>query len=376
MKKNILAFLVLLSVSGASCANGLTNGAKQAILIELETGRVLLEKNADDKMHPSSLTKIMGIMPVLERLKAGRVSMTDTLPVSVRAWKQEGSRMFLEPNASVSIGDLLRGVIVQSGNDAATVLAEGLAGTESQFAQEMTDFAHNLGAKNTNFLNASGLPEDNHFSTARDIATISAALVNRYPDYYPIFSEKNFTYNKIKQGNRNPLLYKKGVLVDGIKTGSGSDGGYGIAASAEQNGMRLVLVVNGTENVNDRSRISDNILRWGFREYKKYKLFSAGDVLEEINVWLGNEAKIALVVPDNITLVLSYNERKNIKARVKCKQPISAPIAAGQALGQLLIEIPGQAPLSYPLIASKAVGEVGVFGRVMSALHYVIWGTG
>lgn len=369
----ILVTLILATKVGA---DGLTDGANQVILMDMNSGRVLLEKNGYEKMHPSSMTKVPALFPLFERLKQGRLTVEDKLPVSVRAWKQEGSRMFLEPNTSVSIGDLLRGIIVQSGNDATTVVAEGLSGTEEQYAHEMNQYLAKVGIKNSHFINASGLPDDNHFTTAYDMARMAVELIGRYPEYYPIFSEKNFTYNNIRQGNRNPLLYKRGLPVDGIKTGQSSLGGYGIVASAKQNDLRLIVVVNGTQSVNDRSRISENILRWGFREFKEYKLFDAGEVLDYVNVWLGNEAKVPLLVPENISLTLSYREYSKLKMRIKYKSPVAAPIMTGQEIGKLIIEVPGITPLEYPLVAGSSVEEVGMFGRALSTIYYTIWGVG
>lgn len=374
MRKYLILFAIILATKVG--ADGLTDGAAQIILMDMNSGRVLLEKNGHEKMHPSSMTKVPALFPLFERLKQGRLTLDDKLPVSVRAWKQEGSRMFLEPNTSVSIGDLMRGIIVQSGNDATTVVAEGLAGTEEQYAHEMNQYLEKVGIKNSHFINASGLPDDNHFTTAYDMARMAVELIGRYPEYYPIFSEKNFTYNNIRQGNRNPLLYKRGLPVDGIKTGQSSMGGYGIVASAKQNDLRLIVVVNGTQSVNDRSRISENILRWGFREFKEYKLFDAGEVLDYVNVWLGNEAKVPLIVPENISLTLSYREYSKLKMRIKYMSPIAAPLMAGQEIGKLIIEVPGTAPLEYPLVAGTSVEEVGMFGRALSTIYYTIWGVG
>lgn len=374
MRKYLILFVIILATKVG--ADGLTDGAAQIILIDMNSGRVLLEKNGYEKMHPSSMTKVPALFPLFERLKQGRLTLDDKLPVSVRAWKQEGSRMFLEPNTSVSIGDLMRGIIVQSGNDATTVVAEGLAGTEEQYAHEMNQYLEKVGIKNSHFINASGLPDDNHFTTAYDMARMAVELIGRYPEYYPIFSEKNFTYNNIRQGNRNPLLYKRGLPVDGIKTGQSSMGGYGIVASAKQNDLRLIVVVNGTQSVNDRSRIAENILRWGFREFKEYKLFDAGEVLDYVNVWLGNEEKVPLIVPENIFLTLSYREYSKLKMRIKYMSPIAAPLMAGQEIGKLIIEVPGTAPLEYPLVAGTSVEEVGMFGRALSTIYYTIWGVG
>lgn len=374
MKRIIWCFACIFCVVAQGV--DLAEGAKQVILVEMDTGRVLLEKNADELMAPSSMAKIVSVMPVFERLREGRLSLNDKFPVSVKAWKQEGSRTFLEPNTTATVEDLLRGVIIQSGNDATTVLAESIAGSEANYAEEMTLLAKSLGAENTSFGNASGLPHPKSHSTARDLALLSRILIRKYPQFYSLFAEREFTYNKIRQGNRNPLLYKSNMNVDGIKTGVTDLGGYGIVASAVENGMRLVLVVNGTKNVHDRSRISETLLRWGFREFQKYRLFSAGDVLGEANVWLGTESKVKLVVPEDITMVFSYIECKKVKANLVYMDPIQAPIQEGQQIAKIVLDIEGQDAIEFPVVAGNAVGEVGSFGRAISALHFLLWGTG
>jgi len=370
----LLCWMVSDSLAGEPDAAAMA-GAKQIFLVDYDTGRVLLEKNADERISPSSMTKILTVMLVFERLKKDRLKLSDTLLVSPRAWQQEGSRMFLNPNTLVSIDDLLKGIVIQSGNDATSVIAEGLSSSEAQFANEMTAFAKELGATNSHFTNASGLPEEQHYTTARDLALLGAALIRRYPEFYPMFSVQEFTYNNIRQGNRNPLLYKKGVPVDGIKTGMSSTGGYGIVASGEVNGLRLILVLNGMESMNARSQIADSLLSWGFREFKKYKLGSKGQVLASADVWLGVEGQVPLVLQNDISVLMSFKEYDQLKTKIVYQNPVEAPVQAGQILGKLVVEMPGQKPLEYPLLAGKAVEEVGFFKRVLSAVNHVIWGS-
>lgn len=376
MRKIFFVWCLILSSFAAEAATSmpsLTNGAKQVLLISLNDGRVLLEKNADERMHPSSLTKVPGLFPLFERLLNGTLVMEDKFPVSTRAWRREGSRMFVEPNTNVAIQDLLRGVIVQSGNDAATVVAEGVSGTEEQYAHEMTQLAHDFGAKNTNFVNASGLPHKEHYTTARDLLTLSAQLFKRYAQFYPFFGEKEFTYNRIRQPNRNGLLFKSGLPVDGLKTGHSSKGGYGLISSAAQNGMRLLLVVNGTKSNKARTQISEAILRWGFRQFKLRTLFHAGEVIASPKTWLGTKGTVDLVVPSDIQETLSLAEMKKIKVKAIYNDPITAPILKGQQLGTLRMTL-GDEVKEYPLISNENIGEVGMFGRALSALHYLIWG--
>lgn len=353
----------------------LLQGAKQIFLIAPETGRVILDKNGDQHITPSSMTKIGTLMYLFDQLSKGHVTLSDTFLVSVNAWKKEGSRMFLEPNSRVSILDLIRGIIVQSGNDATTTVAEGLAGDERQFSLQMTDMLRDLGLKNTNFTNASGLPEKEHYSTARDLALMGMHLIRLYPQYYHYFSEKSFTHNNIPQLNRNPLLNLPDVFADGIKTGQTKAGGLGIVASGIKDGLRIILVINGCETAADRSRVGAKIMKWAFREYQNYTLFEAGHVVEEADVWLGTEKKVPLVIADRVRLTLSNRERKKLKTSVVYDGPVEAPVKEGQQVGHLVIEVPGEQKWTYPVVAGKTVNEVGFFGRALSALYYILWGT-
>jgi D-alanyl-D-alanine carboxypeptidase (penicillin-binding protein 5/6) len=243
--------------------------AKQAILVDAQTGAVLFAKNADERMPTSSMVKVMTIYLTFEGLKQNKLQMDDALPVSSYAWKQEGSRMFVNPGDHVRVEDLIRGVVIQSGNDASVVLAEALGGSEASFAERMNAKAKELGMANSHFMNATGMPDPNHYSTARDLAALAIAVIRDYPEYYHYFSELDFTYNKIKQGNRNPLLYRN-IGVDGIKTGHTESGGFGLIASSLREGRRLILVVNGLESMQSRADEPAALLEWGYREFGTY----------------------------------------------------------------------------------------------------------
>tara|TARA_B000000565_G_scaffold103496_1_gene77344 strand:- start:20294 stop:21535 length:1242 start_codon:yes stop_codon:yes gene_type:complete len=351
----------------------LLQGAEQIFLVVPETGRVLLSKNGDKQMPPSSMTKIATLMMVFEQLQNGQLSLDDTFNVSVNAWKKQGSRMFLEPNTNVKVEDLIRGIVVQSGNDATTVIAEGIAGDEGQFAMQMTERLKELGLKNTNFVNASGLPDANHFSTAQDLALLGMQIIRLYPQYYHYFAEKSFKYNNIHQANRNQFLFRSQLPVDGIKTGNTDAAGFGIVASAIQDGMRLILVLNGCKSEKERLQTGEKILKWAFREYKNYTLFEAGHVLGEARVWLGAQKKVTLMVPERVRLTLSQKERKRLKVTYTYNDPIEAPIKQGQRVGVLTVETLDRT-WRYPIVAAEAVHEVGFFGRALSALYYIIWG--
>ena len=347
--------------------------AEQLILMDAETGTVLREKDADSPMPPASMSKLMTLYMVFERLDDGSLSLDDTLPVSEKAWRKGGSKMFVKVNSRVTVEDLLRGIIVQSGNDASIVVAEGLSGSEEAFAAEMNESGHELGFTNTNFVNASGWPAPDHFMSPRDLAKLSRAIINRFPRYYLYFAEKSFTYNGIRQGNRNPLLYKD-LGADGLKTGHTEAAGYGLAASALRNGRRLILVFNGTESVSQRAREAERVLDWGFREFDNYTLFEAGDTADEAEVWLGREASVPLVIKNELTLTMPRKARRDMRVKVVYDTPIPAPIQAGEELATLIVTAPETETIVVPLYAGASIDQLGLFGRVEAAVGYLLWG--
>jgi serine-type D-Ala-D-Ala carboxypeptidase (penicillin-binding protein 5/6) len=347
--------------------------AKQAILIDYQTGMVLLEKNADQKMTPSSMSKMATVYKAFQQIKEGRLSLEDTMPVSEKAWRKQGSKMFVMLNTRVKVEDLLRGIIVQSGNDACIVIAEGLSGTEAAFANELNEVGRKIGMTNTNLVNASGWPDPGHESTARDLATLAIATIRDFPEFYRYYAEKDFVYNGIKQGNRDPLLYKD-VGADGLKTGHTEEGGYGITASAVRNGRRLVLVVNGLKSVNERAREAERLLDYGFREFNNYALFNAGQTVTEAPVWLGTEAKVPLVVKDSLLTTMPVKARKDMVVKATFDSPLAAPIMKGQRVGTIRIEAPEMPVREVPLLAGETVDKLGVMSRLSAALKYIVWG--
>ncbi|WP_226886433.1 D-alanyl-D-alanine carboxypeptidase family protein [Nisaea nitritireducens] len=353
----------------------LETNAREAILVDYDTGTILYQKDADKPMPPASMTKIMTVFMAFERLKDGRLSMDDTIAISEKAWRKGGSKMFVKVNTRVAVHDILHGIIVQSGNDAAIALAEALGGTEEAFAAEMTRRAHEIGLTNSTFRNATGWPDPEHRTTAHDLARLAIETIRRFPEYYPIYSETKFTYNKIKQGNRNPLLYKN-MGADGLKTGHTEAAGYGLTASAVRNGRRLVLVVNGLDSVTARSRQGEALLDWGFREFENYHLFEKGAVVADADVWLGNAKTVPLVTDSNVLLTLRRTARQKMKVSVVYKGPIPAPIAAGTQLATLRVSAPDMDDVSIPLYAGSDVDELGVFGKVGAAVEYLVWGSG
>ena len=354
-------------------ANAVETTALNAILIDTSTGTILMEKDADVGTAPASMSKIMVLYMLFERLAEGNLTMEDTFAVSEKAWRMGGSKMFVGVNTRVTISDLLRGVIVQSGNDASIVIAEGLGGTESNFAVEMTERAAELGLTNSVFKNATGWPEEGHVMSARDIATLALRLITDFPQYYAIFAETSFTYNDIKQSNRNPLLYDF-PGADGLKTGHTEASGYGLAASAVRNGRRLILILNGLESVQDRTREAERLLDWGFREFANYTLFTEGEVVDNAPVWLGAQATVPLVIQDELTLTLSRTARRNMTVKTVYQSPIPARIETGTELAKLVIEAPDIPSVELPLVAGADVERLGVLGRLGAAVSFLVWG--
>ena len=352
-------------------ALALETEAREAVLVDAESGRVLFEKNADELMPPSSMTKIMTLYLVFERLADGRLTMEDTLPVSERAWRKGGSKMFVEVGDRVSIENLLRGIIIQSGNDACIVVAEGLSGTEDAFAREMTKRGREIGLTSSTFKNSTGWPDPEHRMTARDLNLLALRTILDFPQYYHYFVETTFTWSDITQSNRNPLLYKN-MGADGLKTGHTQEAGYGLTASAVRDGRRLVLVVNGLPSERARSEESERLIEWGFREFSNYELFSAGEEVDRAEVWLGAEESVPLTLAEPVAVTLSHREHEEMTVSVLYDAPVPAPVAEGQELAVLRISAPGMDPIEYPLYAATNVEKVGPFGRMFEITKHFI----
>ena len=365
---------LLLALSSLPAAAELAEtSAREAILIDASTGTVLFEKNADEPTYPSSMTKMMTMYLVFEALAEGHLALDDTLPVSEEAWRMGGSKMFVEVDTRVSVEDLIQGVVVQSGNDATIVLAEGLAGSEAAFAEKMTEKAHELGMTSSNYRNASGWPDPEHVTTVRDLATIAIRTIEDFPQYYPYYAETSFTYSDIEQSNRNPLLYAN-MGADGLKTGHTEDAGYGLTASAIRDGRRLVLVINGVESSEVRAREGERLLEWGFRETDAYDLLGAGETVTDAEVWLGDSSTVPLVLADDLKITMSRDGRRDMVATAVYQGPIPAPIVKGMPIATLVIEAPGMPTVEEPLLAGEDVGELSMFSRVGAAISYLVFG--
>ncbi len=369
----LAGLLAWLAAAIATPAAAIETTAREAFIVDTVTGRVLLDKNSDVSMPPASMSKIMTTYMVFERLKDGRLSLDDELPISEKAWRKGGSKMFVEIGKRARVEDLLRGVIVQSGNDACIVLAEGLSGTEEAFAAEMTRKGREIGLTGSSFANATGWPDPNHRMTARDLATLARRIIADFPEYYHYYSETEFTYAGIRQLNRNPLLYKT-LGVDGLKTGHTEEAGYGLTASALQGDRRVVLVLNGLESQKARSEESARLIGWAFREFGNYSLFEAGETVEEAGVWLGTAPTVALITERDLTITLSRRARLDMEVKVIYDDPIPAPLEAGQQVATLIVAAPGEETVEIPLVAGAAIERLGFVGRITASIKYLIFG--
>lgn len=350
--------------------------AEQAFLMDFETGNVLLQKNGQMPIHPSSMTKIMTAYLIFEKLKSGMIQPDQLITVPKEGWRVEGSSMFLNLGDQVSVMDLLRGLIIQSGNDAGVTLAQAISGSELIFALEMTQRAKELGALHTNFVNVSGLPHETHLTTAQDMAFIGRRIIQDFPQYYPIFAEKEFTYRNIKQGNRNPLLYvNMGAVCDGIKTGHTNIAGYGMVASCAQDQRRFILVINGTPSMQVRANEARKLITWGLNTFANYKLFHAQQLVQEVPVWYGQENKMPLTVDRDVIATLARISRKDLKVKIIYPSALQAPLQKGTTVGKIIISAPTlPTPIEFPLITAITIERSGFFGSIKDSLAYFIKG--
>ena len=374
------ALLSFMTVGSAiSKAAEIDSSAEFAFVTDFGSGKVLMEKQPDALMKPASMAKIMTVYIAFERIADGSLSLDDTFLISEKAWRKGGSKTFVEVGKEVSVRDLLYGVVVQSGNDAAIAIAEGISGTEEGFAEEMNYVARKLGMENTVFRNSTGWPHLEQHTTARDLNILATALIrefpaDKYPELYPMFAEKDFTYNGIKQGNRNPLVYGT-QGADGLKTGHTAESGYGLVGSAHRDGQRVVMVLNGMKSMKQRSSESRRLIDLMFREFKLYRFYDKDQTVDRANVWLGKKNKIDLVLEEPLHLVMARSDRRKMKVSVNWNDPVPAPITAGQAIGTLVLELPS-GKTTYPLLAAENVDGLGMFDRVGEALKYLIFGAG
>lgn len=368
-----LAMLIIALQSLSLSANEIlmppapTLTASSYILQDFDSGQILAEKNADVRLAAASLSKIMTVYAVFHELQKGHLTLDESTIISEKAWRTPGSRMFIEVNNSVTIRDLLKGIIIQSGNDASVALAEHITGDESTFAVLMNQHAARLGMVNSHFSDSNGLPAPKNFSTARDLAMLTKALITEFGEYYAWFSEKEFTYNEITQVNRNKLLWRDDS-IDGVKTGYTEDAGYCLIASAKRNKMRLISVVMDTKSVKVRTRESQNLLNFGFRFFVTHHLYSVNQPLTQTKVWKGTEEKLNLGITDDLYVTLPHRNYKDLKAMMSVDNSIIAPVAKGQEFGTVTVSLGNQALVSKPLVALNKVDEADTFQKLLDDL--------
>ena len=351
--------------------------AKEAMIYDYDTGEVLFCKDCDQPMPPSSMSKLMTVELVFQRLKDGRLKPTDTMHVSETAWRQgqkdNESKMWVALNSDVPVDDLLKGIIVQSGGDACVVVAETLGGSESAFAEMENARAKELGLTHSHFANSSGLPDPGQYMSSEDLVKLAAHLIHDYPEYYKYFAIKDFTWSNIKQGNRNTLIGES-TGVDGLKTGHTDAGGYGMIVSAERNGRRLIVVVNGMKTERERAEEARRLLDIGYREFKDYRIAGKGDVLASAELWGGTKDIVGVTVKDQLKVMLPVDSRSQMKVTLRYDGPIHAPIAAGQQIGTLIVSAPGKPDKVVPAVAAESIPSNGFLDKMMNGLQALVFG--
>ena len=376
MKKLLLIFVIAIAIPLAAVAQrppppppkGMpipaapTLGANSYILLDFNSGRVLVESNPDAAVEPASITKVMTSYVVFTELAAGNIQLDELVNVSETAWRTGGSRMFIEPGMEVTVEQLIKGMVIQSGNDASVALAEHLAGSEAAFADLMNHYAAQMGMLNSHFMNATGLPHAEHYTTARDVALLSIALIADFPEYYHWYSEKEYNFNDIRQHNRNNLLWRD-PAVDGLKTGHTQAAGYCLAASAKRDGMRLVSVVLGSSSESSRVTESQSLLNYGFRFFETVQLYKAGQELAQGRVWKGEAEQIKLGIEDELFVTIPRGRYDDLDAQVEMRPELIAPLVMGETVGEISIRLEGSEIANPGLVALESVDEAGFFGR-------------
>ena len=371
MKSVLLFGLGILALSVQ--AEAIETKAKYALLMDADTGYVMFDKRADEAMHPASMSKLMTSYIVEEALKSGKYTEDTEFTVSENAWekggaKTGGSTMFLNIGQKVKLIDLLKGINIQSGNDACIVVAEGMAGTEEAFAAKMTQKAKKLGLTKSTFANATGIPDPNHLMSARDLALLSQHIINDFPEYYPIYSQKEFTYNGIKQGNRNPLLYSL-QGADGLKTGHTSQSGYGLTASVKApDGRRLILVINGLSSMNERASEARNLMNYGLSHFENLTVLDTKKSVVSVPVWMGTKVEISAYPAENLIQTHPMGEEVKITSVVEYQEPLLVPVQKGQKIGTIATTLPDGSVHEMDLVAGESVEKLGFFARIKKRL--------
>ncbi|MDB2410033.1 D-alanyl-D-alanine carboxypeptidase [Pseudomonadales bacterium] len=374
----VLAFIVSGTFAQAQSSATLIPSSPQLaassyLLIDVNSGKIIIESNADEQLPPASLTKMMTSYIVSSEIIKGNISSDDAVPISVKAWRMGGSKMFIREGTTVPVSELLKGVIIQSGNDASVALAEFVAGDEAAFAEVMNQQASLLGMQQTHFINATGWPAKGHLTTARDLSILAKSLIQHFPDHYALYSEKEFTYNKITQPNRNGLLWRD-TSVDGLKTGWTEEAGYCLVASAKRDDMRLVSVVMGAKSGRGREQETQKLLSYGFRYYETHQLYSAEQVINSPRLWAGASDTLDLVLAESVVLTVPRGQRDNLQATIEVDKNITAPISAGQSYGVLNISLNGEVLEQRELLAANNIETAPLFSRLWDHLILFIRG--
>jgi D-alanyl-D-alanine carboxypeptidase (penicillin-binding protein 5/6) len=375
--------LVLAAMAAAGPAAAFDTDARNVYIVDFDTRTVLYDKGGEERIPTASMSKMMTAYVVFQQLKAGKLRLEDELPVSERAWRTFGSKMFVPygHGEKVKVEDLIRGMIVESGNDACIVLAEGIAGTEDDFVRLMNETAQKLGLKDSHFMNATGLPADEHYMSPHDLAELGMHLITDFPEHYHYFSEIDFTYGTdksgkpIKQGNRNPLLYGNNG-ADGIKTGHTEEAGFSLTASVKRSGRRIVVVATGLKSMKGRSEEAERIVDFAFREFDDYRIVKKGEEVDQAEVWEGEKTRVPLVAARDLVVSLPRAARKDMKVTVSYDAPLEAPISPGTEVGTLTVTAPDQPPRSIPVATAGEVPRLGPMGRMQVALDYLLWHRG
>jgi len=374
LKYRTMLFAALLSLGFVPAALAFETSAQHVYIMDFDTGAVLVDKAGEERIPTASMSKMMTAYIVFDELRQGHIQLDTEFAVSEKAWRTQGSKMFVPMPGRVKVEDLIRGMVIQSGNDACIVLAEGIAGSEDAFVRMMNEMAPKLGLNDSHFANVTGLPDPDHYMTAHDLALLGSHLIKDFPEDYHYFSEMDFTYNNIKQGNRNPLLYKNSG-ADGIKTGHTDEAGFGLTASVKRGDRHIIMVATGLTSMKGRSQEAENIVDRAFSEFQNFKIAKPGDPVDEADVWLGEKAKVPLVTADGLTVTMARAARKDMKVSVSYDGPIKAPIEAGQQLGTMTVTAPDMPTQTVPVVAGESVAKLGHMSRIGAALSYMIWGT-
>ncbi len=376
----ITCLFMALSASGFAQNQGYESKARQAVLIDARTGQVLYEKDADTAIPPASMSKLMTMIMVFEALKDNKLTLEQELTISENAWRRGGassggSTMYAELNSRIQLQDLIKGVVVQSANDACIAIAESMSGTEDSFAQQMTERARNIGATSANFRNATGLPDPLHRMSVRDLSVLARYIITNFPEYYKFYSIPEFTWNKIRQENRNPLL-KDYPGADGMKTGFTKEAGYGLVGSAARDGRRLIMVIAGLKSINERKQEAQSLLDWGFRQFRSVDVFAKGDRVGSARVWGGTERSVDLLASDNVRIALTAAESEVVEMKLAYEGPLMAPVTAGTRVGTVRFIVDGLTVADLPVETAAPVAlDESMWSRALDSIFIMVFGS-